>query len=96
MKLSGPGSGDYRKLGDEFVPLKGVGNVITGAHVVLFTRDAKADRTFLRDILGFPQSTRVRAGSSFDYLRLRSPSILWRQLLTQTRHRLGTREQNST
>src|SRR5206468_159266 len=34
----------------------GVGfrGVITGVHVIIFTRDAEADRTFFRDILEFP------------------------------------------
>jgi predicted enzyme related to lactoylglutathione lyase len=27
--------------------------VISGAHVILFSRDAEADRAFLRDVLGF-------------------------------------------
>jgi catechol 2,3-dioxygenase-like lactoylglutathione lyase family enzyme len=28
--------------------------VITGSHVILYSRDAEADRAFLRDVLGFP------------------------------------------
>jgi catechol 2,3-dioxygenase-like lactoylglutathione lyase family enzyme len=28
--------------------------VITGAHVILFSTDAEADRAFIRDVLGFP------------------------------------------
>ena len=28
-------------------------HVITGAHVILYSRDAEADRTFFRDVLGF-------------------------------------------
>jgi len=28
--------------------------VINGAHVVIYTRDAEADRAFFRDVLGFP------------------------------------------
>jgi catechol 2,3-dioxygenase-like lactoylglutathione lyase family enzyme len=28
--------------------------VINGAHVVIYTADAEADRAFLRDVLGFP------------------------------------------
>jgi catechol 2,3-dioxygenase-like lactoylglutathione lyase family enzyme len=28
--------------------------VITGAHVILYSHDAEADRAFLRDMLGFP------------------------------------------
>jgi catechol 2,3-dioxygenase-like lactoylglutathione lyase family enzyme len=28
--------------------------MITGAHVIVYSKDAEADRTFFRDILGFP------------------------------------------
>ena len=28
--------------------------MITGTHVMFFSKDAEADRTFLRDVLGFP------------------------------------------
>ncbi|OXY90255.1 VOC family protein [Streptomyces diastatochromogenes] len=28
--------------------------MINGAHVVIYSRDAEADRTFLRDVLGWP------------------------------------------
>ncbi len=28
--------------------------MIRGAHVILYTRDANADRAFVRDVLGFP------------------------------------------
>jgi len=28
--------------------------MITGAHVVIYSRDAQADRAFFRDVLGFP------------------------------------------
>jgi len=28
--------------------------MISGGHVVLYSRDAEADRAFLRDVLGFP------------------------------------------
>jgi catechol 2,3-dioxygenase-like lactoylglutathione lyase family enzyme len=31
-----------------------MGTVITGAHVILYSKDADADREFLRDVLGFP------------------------------------------
>jgi predicted enzyme related to lactoylglutathione lyase len=30
------------------------GSVITGAHLVQYSRDPDADRTFLRDVLGWP------------------------------------------
>ena len=29
--------------------------MINGAHVILYTSDAKADRRFIRDVLGFPE-----------------------------------------
>ncbi|MFF1822509.1 VOC family protein [Kribbella sp. NPDC058245] len=28
--------------------------MINGAHVIIFSKDAEADRTFLRDVLGYP------------------------------------------
>lgn len=28
--------------------------MITGAHVIVYSRDAEADRAFVRDVLGFP------------------------------------------
>jgi catechol 2,3-dioxygenase-like lactoylglutathione lyase family enzyme len=28
--------------------------VLTGAHVVIYSKDAEADRTFFKDVLGFP------------------------------------------
>ena len=28
--------------------------MITGAHVIIYSRDAEADRAFIRDVLGFP------------------------------------------
>ncbi|GAA1623374.1 hypothetical protein GCM10009744_08470 [Kribbella alba] len=28
--------------------------MINGAHVIIYSRDAEADRTFLRDVLGYP------------------------------------------
>jgi hypothetical protein len=31
-----------------------MGNMIFGAHLIVYSRDAEADRVFLRDILGFP------------------------------------------
>ena len=41
--------------------------MITGAHVVLFSTDAEADRAFLRDVLGFPS---VDAGQGWLIFRL--------------------------
>ncbi|WP_328327031.1 hypothetical protein OHA70_39675 [Kribbella sp. NBC_00382] len=28
--------------------------MINGAHVIIYSRDAEADRAFLRDVLGYP------------------------------------------
>src|SRR5215467_11793370 len=33
--------------------LEARGNMINGAHVILYTTDAEADRAFIRDVLGF-------------------------------------------
>jgi catechol 2,3-dioxygenase-like lactoylglutathione lyase family enzyme len=41
--------------------------VITGAHTVIFSRDAEADRAFFRDVLGFPY---VDAGGGWLIFRL--------------------------
>jgi catechol 2,3-dioxygenase-like lactoylglutathione lyase family enzyme len=41
--------------------------VITGAHTVLFSRDAEADRAFFRDVLGFAA---VDAGGGWLIFRL--------------------------
>jgi catechol 2,3-dioxygenase-like lactoylglutathione lyase family enzyme len=41
--------------------------VITGAHTVLFSTDAEADRAFFRDVLGFPS---VDAGGGWLIFRL--------------------------
>jgi catechol 2,3-dioxygenase-like lactoylglutathione lyase family enzyme len=41
--------------------------VITGAHTVVFSRDADADRAFFQDVLGFPS---VDAGGGWLIFRL--------------------------
>ncbi|MFE5031696.1 VOC family protein [Streptomyces sp. NPDC056683] len=41
--------------------------MINGAHVVIYTRDAEADRAFLRDVLGWPH---VDAGHGWLLFRL--------------------------
>ena len=41
--------------------------MITGAHVILYSRDAEADRAFLRDILGYPH---VDAGGGWLIFKL--------------------------
>jgi catechol 2,3-dioxygenase-like lactoylglutathione lyase family enzyme len=53
--------------------------MINGAHVVVYCKDAEADRAFFRDILGF---TSVDAGNGwliFGLRRLSWPSTLPRQ-----------------
>ncbi|WP_236792651.1 VOC family protein [Amycolatopsis sp. GM8] len=41
--------------------------MIDGAHVILYSRDAEADREFLRDVLGFPH---VDAGGGWLIFKL--------------------------
>ena len=41
--------------------------MITGAHTILYSSDAEADRAFLRDVLGFPH---VDAGGGWLIFRL--------------------------
>jgi catechol 2,3-dioxygenase-like lactoylglutathione lyase family enzyme len=41
--------------------------VITGAHVIVYSRDADADRAFLRDVLGYPH---VDAGGGWLIFKL--------------------------
>jgi catechol 2,3-dioxygenase-like lactoylglutathione lyase family enzyme len=41
--------------------------MITGAHTILYSSDAEADRTFLRDVLGFPH---VDAGGGWLIFKL--------------------------
>ncbi|MFE0645727.1 VOC family protein [Streptomyces sp. NPDC058877] len=41
--------------------------MFSGAHVVLYTRDAEADRAFLKDVVGFPY---VDAGDGWLVFRL--------------------------
>ena len=41
--------------------------VITGAHVIVYSRDADADRAFLRDVLEYPH---VDAGGGWLILKL--------------------------
>jgi hypothetical protein len=41
--------------------------MITGAHIILYSTDAEADRVFIRDVLGFPW---VDAGSGWLIFKL--------------------------
>ena len=38
--------------------------MISGAHVVIYSKNAEADRAFLRDVIGFKSVDAVTAGSS--------------------------------
>ncbi|WP_327418956.1 VOC family protein [Streptomyces sp. NBC_01233] len=44
--------------------------MISGAHVILYSPDAEADRAFLRDVLGFPG---VDAGGGWLIFKLPPP-----------------------
>jgi hypothetical protein len=46
--------------------------VITGAHVIVYSTDAEADRAFLRDVLGFPH---VDAGDGWLIFALPSAEL---------------------
>ncbi len=41
--------------------------MITGSHVIVYSRDADADRAFLRDVLGYPH---VDAGGGWLIFKL--------------------------
>ncbi|WFR71331.1 hypothetical protein P9209_19860 [Prescottella defluvii] len=43
---------------------------ISGAHVIVYSRDADADRRFVRDVLGFPH---VDAGGGWLIFKLPRP-----------------------
>ena len=36
--------------------------LINGAHMIVYSSDAEADRALLRDVLGLPHVTSVKAG----------------------------------
>jgi hypothetical protein len=46
---------------------EGKGNMINGAHIILYSTDAEADRVFIRDVLGF---TGVDAGDGWLIFKL--------------------------
>jgi hypothetical protein len=37
--------------------------MIYGAHILIFSKDAEADRAFFRDVLGFPSVEAARSAS---------------------------------
>ena len=55
--------------------------MINGAHVVIYSRDAEADRAFFRDILGFAS---VDAGHGWPYLRTSNGRVGWPFILPRT------------
>jgi catechol 2,3-dioxygenase-like lactoylglutathione lyase family enzyme len=50
--------------------------MINGAHVILYTTDAEADRAFIRDVLGFALVDAGNGWLIFKLLPLRSLCIL--------------------
>jgi catechol 2,3-dioxygenase-like lactoylglutathione lyase family enzyme len=60
--------------------------MITGAHVILYSRDAEADRAFIRDVLGFPG---VDAGGGWLILRLPPAEVAVHPTEGEARHELS-------
>ena len=60
--------------------------MITGAHVMVFSRDADADRAFLRDVLGFDS---VDAGGGWLIFRLPPAEVAVHPTDGETRHELS-------
>jgi catechol 2,3-dioxygenase-like lactoylglutathione lyase family enzyme len=59
--------------------------VINGAHVIVYTRDAEADRAFIRDTLGFPG---VDAGDGWLIFRLPPAEVAVHPADGETKHEL--------
>jgi catechol 2,3-dioxygenase-like lactoylglutathione lyase family enzyme len=59
--------------------------MITGAHVIVFSRDAEADRAFFRDVLGFES---VDAGGGWLIFRLPPAELAAHPDEAGDRHRL--------
>jgi catechol 2,3-dioxygenase-like lactoylglutathione lyase family enzyme len=59
--------------------------MITGAHLIVYSRDAEADRAFIRDVLGFPG---VDAGGGWLILRLPPAEIAVHPTDGEGRHEL--------
>lgn len=55
--------------------------MINGAHVIIYSRDADADRTFLRDVLGYPH---VDAGGGWLIFKLPPAEIAVHPAETET------------
>jgi catechol 2,3-dioxygenase-like lactoylglutathione lyase family enzyme len=59
--------------------------MINGAHMVVYTRDAEADRNFFRDVLGFPS---VDAGRGWLIFALPKAESAFHPAPTNDRHEL--------
>jgi catechol 2,3-dioxygenase-like lactoylglutathione lyase family enzyme len=59
--------------------------MFTGAHVILYSRDAEADRAFLRDTLGFPH---VDAGDGWLIFKLPPAEVAVHPTDTEPTHEL--------
>ncbi len=59
--------------------------MINGAHVILYSRDAVADRAFIRDVLGFPG---VDAGGGWLIFRLPPAEVAVHPSQERPRHEL--------
>jgi catechol 2,3-dioxygenase-like lactoylglutathione lyase family enzyme len=59
--------------------------MISGAHVILYSRDAEADRAFFRDVLGFPS---VDAGHNWPIFALPPAEAAFHTDETNSRHEL--------
>jgi catechol 2,3-dioxygenase-like lactoylglutathione lyase family enzyme len=62
-----------------------MGGMISGAHVVVYSRDAEADRAFVRDVLGFPH---VDAGDGWLIFRLPPTEVAMHPTDGDARHEL--------
>ena len=58
---------------------------ITGAHAIIYSTDAEADRAFLRDVLGFPN---VDAGDGWLIFRLPPAEVAIHPADENDRHEL--------
>ena len=59
--------------------------MIAGAHVIVYSRDADADRSFLRDVLGFPS---VDAGRGWLIFGLPAAELAMHPAKENDRHQL--------
>ncbi|MFI0487237.1 VOC family protein [Actinomadura sp. 9N215] len=57
--------------------------MINGAHVIIYSRDAEADRAFIRDVLGFPD---VDAGHGWLIFKLPPAELAAHPTQSEPRH----------